>query len=58
MALDSEDRAALEKIADSLEGIEILLAMWVEHSLPAGEIWVEEGPDRSMAKKPWRVPQR
>lgn len=54
MALDAEDRELLKRLTESCEGIEILFAMWLEHSLPTGEIWVEEGPDPSMSKRPWR----
>ena len=55
MALDAEDRELLKRLAESCEGIEMLLASWLEHSIPAGEIWVEEGPDRSMSKRLWRT---
>ena len=55
MALDAEERELLKRLAESCEGIEILLAMWLERSMPAGEIWVEEGPNRFVAKRPWRV---
>lgn len=57
MALSPEEREILEKMAKSLEGIEVLLAMWLERSHPAGEIWVEEGPGETLAKKPWRISQ-
>lgn len=53
--MSPEEREILERVARSLEGIEVLLAMWLERSLPAGEIWVQEGPEGSLAKKPWRV---
>jgi len=43
-----------ERAARALEGIEMLLAMWIEKSVPAGEIWVGEGPDRELSSKPWR----
>ena len=52
--MDTEDRELMRRLVESCEGIEILLAMYIEHSMPAGEIWVEEGPDRSMSKRPWR----
>ena len=52
--MDAEDRELVKRLAESCEGIEILLAMWIEHSMPAAEIWVEEGPTRSMSKRPWR----
>jgi hypothetical protein len=55
MALSQDDREIFERMARSLEGIEVLLAMWLERSIPAGEIWVEEGPGRDLAKKPWRI---
>jgi hypothetical protein len=54
MALDGEERELLKRLTEACEGIEVLLAMWLEHSIPAGEIWVEEGPDRSLAKRLWR----
>lgn len=54
MPLDAQDRELLKRLVESCEGIEMLLAMWLEHSVPAGEIWVEEGPERSTAKRPWR----
>ncbi len=55
MALEPEERVLLERIARSLEGIEMLIAMWLERSSPAGEFWVVEGPDRTLLKKPWRI---
>ena len=54
MALDPHDKVTLDRIAQSLEGIEMLLAMWMEKSSPAGGIWVGEGPDRTLVRKPWR----
>lgn len=57
MSLDPQDKVLLERIALSLEGIETLLAMWLEKTAPAGEFWVGEGPDESLARKPWR-PER
>ena len=50
----SKDDLLLERITRSLEGIEMLAAMWIEKSVPAGEIWVGEGPDRDLSKRPWR----
>ena len=43
-----------ERAAKALEGIEMLLAMWIEKSVPAGEIWVGEGPDKELSRKAWR----
>ena len=50
----SKDDLLLEQITRSLEGIEMLAAMWIEKSVPAGEIWVGEGPDRDLSRRPWR----
>ena len=55
MGLDPEDKMRVERIAQSLEGIEMLLAMWIEKSVPAAEIWIGEGPDRRLLQKPWRA---
>ena len=43
-----------ERAAEALEGIEMLIAMWIEKSVPAGELWVGEGPDRDLSRRPWR----
>jgi len=43
-----------ERAANALEGIEMLIAMWIEKSVPAGELWVGEGPDRDLSRRPWR----
>jgi hypothetical protein len=50
----SKDDLLLEQITRSLEGIEMLAAMWIEKSVPAGEIWVGEGPDQDLSRRPWR----
>ena len=57
MSLDAQDKVLLDRIALSLEGIEMLLAMGLEKTSPAGEVWVGEGPDESLARRPWR-PER
>ncbi len=44
-----------ERAANALEGIEMLIAMWIEKSVPAGELWVGEGPDRDLSRRPWRT---
>jgi hypothetical protein len=44
-----------ERAASALEGIEMLIAMWIEKSVPAGELWVGEGPDRDLSRRPWRT---
>ncbi len=49
--MDAEERDLLKRLVESCEGIEMLFAMWLEHSLPAGEIWVEEEPGQSMSKR-------
>jgi hypothetical protein len=54
MTLDPEDKEKLARIAQSLEGIEMLLAMWLEKSMPAAELWVREGPDTTLIRRPWR----
>ena len=51
----SKDDLLLERITRSLEGIEMLAAMWIEKEVPAGEIWVGEGPDRDLSRRPWRL---
>jgi hypothetical protein len=43
-----------ERAAKAVEGIEMLIAMWIEKSVPAGELWVGEGPDRELSRRPWR----
>ncbi len=43
-----------ERAANALEGIEMLIAMWIEKSVPAGELWVGEGPDQDLSRRPWR----
>lgn len=43
-----------ERAAKALEGIEMLIAMWIEKSVPAGELWVGEGPDQDLSRRPWR----
>jgi hypothetical protein len=50
----SKEDLTLERLARSLEGIEMLAAMWIEKAVPAGEIWVGEGPDRDLTRRPWR----
>lgn len=55
-SMEAEERKLLKRLVESCEGIEMLLAMWIERSVPAGEIWVEEGPEPSTSKRPWRVP--
>jgi hypothetical protein len=51
---ESKDDLLMERITRSLEGLEMLAAMWIEKAVPAGEIWVGEGPDRDLARRPWR----
>jgi hypothetical protein len=55
---ESKDDVLLERITRSLEGLEMLAAMWIEKSVPAGEIWVGEGPDRDVSRRPWRPDAR
>jgi hypothetical protein len=50
-----EEEALLERAALALEGVEMLIAMWLEKTVPAGEIWVGEGPDRDLSRRPWRL---
>lgn len=54
MELSTQDFSQ-ERAARALEGIELLLAMWMEKSVPAGEIWLGEGPDRDVSRRPWRL---
>jgi len=50
----SKEDMFTERAAEALEGIEMLFAMWIEKSVPAGELWVGEGPDRDLSRRPWR----
>lgn len=50
----SKNELFAERAARALEGVEMLLAMWIEKSVPAGEIWVGEGPDMELSRRPWR----
>lgn len=50
----SED-AFTERAAKALEGIELLLAMWIEKSVPGAELWVGESPDRELSRRAWRT---
>jgi hypothetical protein len=47
--------AFTERAAKALEGIEMLIAMWIEKSVPAAELWVGEEPDAELARKAWRA---
>jgi hypothetical protein len=46
--------AFTERAAKALEGIEMLIAMWIEKSVPAAELWVGEEPDAELARQAWR----
>jgi hypothetical protein len=50
----SKQEVFTERAAQAAEGIEMLIAMWIEKSVPAGELWVGEGPDRDLSRRPWR----
>jgi hypothetical protein len=43
-----------ERAATALEGIEMLLAMLIEKSIPGAELWVGESPDRELSRRGWR----
>lgn len=55
---ETKDDLLMERITRSLEGLEMLAAMWIEKSVPAGEIWVGEGPDQDLSRRPWRPEAR
>jgi hypothetical protein len=50
----ANQEAFTERAAKALEGIEMLIAMWIEKSVPAAELWVGEEPDAELARKAWR----
>ena len=54
----SKEEMFTERAARAVEGIEMLIAMWIEKSVPAGELWVGEGPDRDLSRRPWRDSER
>jgi hypothetical protein len=54
MSLDPQDKVLLERLVLSVEGIEMLIAMWLQKTAPAGEFWVGEGPGEDLVRKPWR----
>jgi len=54
----SKEEMFTERAAGAVEGIEMLIAMWIEKSVPAGELWVGEGPDRDLSRRPWRDSER
>lgn len=54
----SQQELFTERAAKAVEGIEMLIAMWIEKSVPAGELWVGEGPDRDLSRRPWRDSER
>jgi hypothetical protein len=43
-----------ERAAKALEGIEMLLAMWIEKSVEGAELWVGESPDMELSRRAWR----
>jgi hypothetical protein len=43
-----------ERAAKALEGIEMLLAMWIQKSVPAAELWVGEAPEPELTRRAWR----
>jgi hypothetical protein len=45
--------AFTERAAKALEGIEMLIAMWIEKSVPAAELWVGEEPDAEGESRPF-----
>ena len=45
-----------ERAAKALEGIEMLLAMWIAKSVPAAELWVGEAPEPELSRRAWRPP--
>ncbi len=51
---EPEKDSFTERAAKALEGIEMLLAMVIEKSVPGAELWVSESPDRDLSKRAWR----
>jgi hypothetical protein len=54
---ETEKESFAERSAKALEGIEMLLAMWIEKTVPGAELWVGENPDRELAGRAWRDPE-
>ena len=52
---DIERDLFTERAAKALEGIEMLLAMWIEKSVPGAELWVSESPDKELSRRDWRT---
>jgi hypothetical protein len=50
----SED-SFTERAARALEGIEMLIAMAIEKSVPGAELWVGESPDMELSRRAWRA---
>lgn len=50
----TEKELFTERAARALEGIEMLLAMWIEKSVPGAELWVGESPDMDLSRRAWR----
>lgn len=50
----SEKDSFTERTAKALEGIEMLLAMVIEKSVPGAELWVAENPDKELSRRAWR----
>ena len=51
---ETEKELFAERAAKALEGIEMLLAMWIEKTVPGAELWVGENPDTELAGRAWR----
>jgi hypothetical protein len=51
---EPEKELFTERAAKALEGIEMLLAMWIEKTVPGAELWVSENPDTELAGRAWR----
>lgn len=50
----SDKETFTERTAKALEGIEMLLAMVIEKSVPGAELWVGESPDKELSRRAWR----
>jgi hypothetical protein len=50
----SKNDSFTERAAKALEGIEMLLAMWIAKSVPAAELWVGEAPEPELTRRAWR----
>jgi hypothetical protein len=53
--MTKSEESFTERAAKALEGIEMLVAMAIEKSVPGAELWVSESPDRELSRRGWRA---